>query len=520
MKVLLRIVFCALPALLVHSRNLQASHESGYLPLTSTQAARYVQCQPEAFEHWYQVAKGQDLQRVLAEILENLPVKTAPRPLPADIISSGDGLLLSPFAIINPDREKRQTESQPNEPERISLLRKKGRWPPPQRPPHRSKRSAATVEPQHKILLLLPGFEQPYSISGEILLEPGISLGICTQPPATITDKRAIPWKEQAIITVSDSGFSGPHEAALSVNDSARLTLNSVRIDAHNWSSSFSVILIKDRGKADISNSTVIRLANREDDWGRRDYDMRSLIQLYWWDYAYPGLTVTNSRLYQGMRYGVIVTAHYGGNIIIKNTEHIIANAGIAWNVCNSDLDIIGGSISSCNTPITISDYANLETLPSGASEFCPTQTDYTYTWGYLGIDNLLNFEQILFKDSWYKVLSFCDDYLKVEGQQNTGNRAENLNAKTFCIGHLAEDAQGAVEIIGQASCPPGHSLANSQIPSPTIPASVTKPTTPSMVSGKDQTGFNTPDSSSSSSRTKIPGSFILFTLIAAKLLN
>lgn len=519
MNIFSRVLFCTLPALsFVHSAPLQASHESGYLRLTSEQAVRFAQCKPKEFNQWYQIDKGQDLKRVITDIMKELPIaspskvppgitlsaadsesvstpspsislpETTPYPLATPTLSYNQteahlsSILATPYSIpgltssvsdqIEPSnipeagnkRKKRQAEEPAEAPPRIAMLQKKGTWPPPARH-SQSKRSIPSQrsEPEHKILLLLPGFQEPYNISGEIILD-NVAVGLCTQPPAGVQDNTTTPWEDQAIIQISDSGFSGSHDAAIQVNDNASLNLNSVRIDAHQWSSNYSIVLLKDRAKASVSHSTLIRLnSHNNNDWGWGYYDLRSLFLLDGLEYGPPELKITDSRLYQGMVYGAIVTSEYGGNILIEGTEQVVSRYGIAWNLSLSSLDVVSGSISGCDSPVSNSDYANLGGLPASASEFCPTPVVDKTSCAYYGLINTLNF-RTTFRGSWYITLSFYYDRLKIQGLQNTANQLEDFHAETLCEGHLVGGAQGAVEFLGRGYCPPGYTLATTQV--------------------------------------------------------
>ena len=160
-----------------------ATRTFGYLKLERDQAWRYIQCQPQNYDYWYKVEKGQNLSDVLSEIFSSLPVPvttpTATTALPGSSTSgwdhsgmateeitpgstvgttqaSGDGSsdtsgsgfinsvsddfpfssveLLQPIptGIPSPagDRAKRQAEEADN-PGRIERLKEINKWPPP-----------------------------------------------------------------------------------------------------------------------------------------------------------------------------------------------------------------------------------------------------------------------------------------------------------------------------------------------------------------------------------------------------
>ena len=296
-----------------------------------------------------------------------------------------------------------------------------------------------------------------YTISRNILLND-ITVGLCSHQP--------IPVSKQAQILINDDTFTSPGQPAIVVNDSARLILESIHLDAYAWSSNYPVLLLLGRAEANINNSTLIRLASEGDvwNWGNDLYDYRASVHLDIRDSGVPKLTITDSRLFQGMYDGANIYGEFGGQIILTNTEQIVARNAIAINLCNTEFDVTGGSISKCPGPVSIDDYENLGRSARTRQEFCSSTSDSSNAWAYFGFSNLVNFQNITIKDSWSRALNFCSDQLKVHGKQNTGNRIQNFRGQ-LCAGYLQYEAKGAVAFTNGALCPPGSQLASSQTP-------------------------------------------------------
>ena len=319
---------------------------------------------------------------------------------------------------------------------------------------------------------MLEGNATPYTISQQIDLY-NIAVGLCTQPPASVPDEQPIPASQQARILINDEIFTNLLGIPVLVSDDAKLTLESIQLDAHAWSNDYPVLLLRDRAEVVINNSTLIRLAWRWLHWGNNFYDFQSIIQLYgwFWGLGVPELTISNSRLLQGMNGGSNIYGQLGGHVTLINTEQVVAGARQAIYLGRATLDVIGGSISGCPDPVSCDAFAspglskqNQQTFfnsTSGSLER-PASSERR---AYFGWENLVNFQNVTLKGSWETAFEFFDnDRLKIEAGQNTNNQLHNFSGK-LCSGHLAEDAQGAMEFSGNQLCPPGSQLASSQKP-------------------------------------------------------
>ena len=503
-----------------------ATHTGGYTEYQRSQAIPFTQCKPTQYDHFYYVEKGQDLSVVIKDIVEDLPKPAQPTTSVIEA-SSGSGAptrLFDVTTVITPTsttsmesvdptelddmeslvfsststpvemnssnllemistplpsstntpgfpeyegdkRRKRQAEL--DEPDRIKKLRELNMWP-PQPKEARRKRShmwEPKPEPEHKVLILLEGgVSEPYTLSKKLELNK-VVLGLCTKPPASVPDDMAVPAEKQAVIKVSDSTFVSTGDAAVLTNDGSELYLQSVKIDAHDWSSDYPVLLFLDRSKGVIDNSLLFRLRdNGGNGWGWSLYDYRAIIHLDWWIAKAPDVSITNSRLYQGMSDGANVFGEWGGTVRIENSEQVIANSGISLNLCSAELDVIGGTLSGCREAASREAIANLEGLPETAAEFCPEPGNWSGSCAYYGWDNLVNLQQTTVKGSWLTALTFCDDRLKVQGVENTGNTDES-SVGELCSGYLRGEAEGSVGFLGRASCPPGTQFASTQTP-------------------------------------------------------
>ncbi|MGI9280936.1 MAG: hypothetical protein ACR2PX_15120 [Endozoicomonas sp.] len=363
------------------------------------------------------------------------------------------------------DEQRKKRQAEQDQPARIQKLVSMKKWPPEPKTVRAKRHHDSQAKPDHRVLILLEGgIPQTYTLSSQLELNR-VTLGICTKPPASVPDDKAIPVADQAVIKITDSTFPSREHPALVINDGMKLNLESVQVDAHDWSSNNPVLLFLDRSRGVINNSSLIRLKDNGDDydWGWDWFDYRSTIHMNWWlGTGVPEVTITDSRLYQGMALGANIFGKYGGKITVENTEQVIARTGISLNLCSAELNVIKGSMSGCSEPVSLEAFANMESLPATGAEFCPQPGDQSSSCAYYGWDNLVNFQQSVVKGSWYVALNFCDDRLKVQGVQNMGNQ-EEMSAGELCSGYLAYGAEGAVGFAGRASCPPGSQFASTQ---------------------------------------------------------
>ena len=490
-------------------------YERSYTELSKTQAAAHKHCQPDNFTQWYLLKEGEDIAQVLSELI-NIPDATDTTPgsgslptttqdyLPTILPSSTQTTGISPSSSINApvtpstlaERKKRQAETTPqsNEPARIEWLRKKHVWPPQPRSSTRTKRSAETSQSgiPPRIQLILRPSDTPYTISRYTRLD-NISVGLCTLPSSTLAEDQMIPWEDQAVIRIADD-FENCNRPAFRINEDTEFVLNSVRVDAYDWTSDHAVFLFYGNSRGTIHNSTIIRLKTQSDpdDW-YNNYAVRSIILADGFRDNQPTVNISHSRLYQGMEKGAIIFAKWGGNFNISDSDLIISDGGAALNVSNSHTELIRGSTSGCDTPITPENYANLERPATSKEEFCPEpvadQTSSAYPVAdqtssacsaYYGINNVLNFQEILFQDSWSTLLPFCDDRLATGKGQNLGNRLNNFHG-TRCSGFLKDGSEGAVGFEGLSTCPEGRQLSNSQTGATEPPGTTALSTTPSI---------------------------------------
>ena len=488
-----------------------------YTELSKTQAAAHKHCQPDNFNQWYLLNEGEDIAQVLSELTNtpdatdttlgsgsgsgSLPTTTQDY-LSTILPSSTQTTGISPSSLSNApvtpsplaERKKRQAETTPqsNEPARIEWLRKKHVWPPQPRSSTRTKRSAETSQSDipPRIQLILRPSDTPYTISRYTRLD-NISVGLCTLPSSTLAEDQMIPWEDQAVIRITDD-FENCNRPAFRINEDTEFVLNSVRVDAYDWTSDHAVFLFYENSRGTIHNSTIIRLKIQSDpdDW-HNDYAVRSIILADGFRDNQPTVNISHSRLYQGMEKGAIIFAKWGGNFNISDSDLIISDGGAALNVSNSHTELIRGSTSGCDTPITPENYANLGRPATSKEEFCPEpvadqtssaypvadQTSSAYS-AYYGINNVLNFQEILFQDSWSTLLPFCDDRLATGKGQNLGNRLNNFHG-TRCSGFLKDGSEGAVGFEGLSPCPEGSQLSNSQTGATEPPGTTALSTTP-----------------------------------------
>ncbi len=485
---------------------------SFFIPILKSEVSQY--CNPEYYTHWYRAEAGSDLFHVFSEIQSSLqgnqqttsvlPEASVPSPYPTasgsisitpSLMSTHSALLNTSSSIIlstslspavdqasivnnirpsptptnqpgNPGSQReRRSVSDENEPPRISHLKRHDKWAVPRKPPTRQARSVSEDEPETRILILLENSSEPYIVSRNIELN-NLALGICTQPSSLLSEDEIIPRSERAQINISDDSFNDCKHPVIRVNDRSKLRMQSVHVDAHEWSSSLPVILLYERSTAQIHDSEFVRLKDDGDfEWGWSWHDFRATIVLDWWDYGEPTLITDNVRFYQGMLWGANIYAQAGGTVRLRNTHQVIANDGVSMNFCWSDVDIIGGSIVGCNTPVSLTEYAQLPNgFPNHKRDFCSDLSEPSGSCGYYSYENHINFQGLSVQNNWHIALLFDGDILKNDHLQNTGNSVQDFQG-ALCFGRLAPGSCGAVlfdEI--ETTCPSGYHVASSQL--------------------------------------------------------
>ncbi len=491
-----------------------ANHDSGFIAYERSQAIRFTQCHPELYTHWFSVDKGGNLTEIIPNILATLGTVSTVSPEPTSTISTQESSSYSVYesegsTAINQTFTS-HSELAPSATEIASITATTNSSTtsfvfstssstsvpiPLSTPTPTTSGHAPKSVSEHKVLIFLEGeVTQNYTLSGEIILN-NRAIGFCTKPPASVPHEHSIPAEKQAVIEISEALFPNFYTPAITVNDGSELTLESVQIDAHAWRTNYPVLLLLGRAKGIINNSTLLRLRGNLQEY-THSYGFRSTVVLGPQNASSPTLDITNSRLYQGMLRGANIFAINGGNITITDTEQVIAS-GISLELHSTELDVFGGSIVGCNSPISAEGIANFDHLPRTISEFCPTFSNQSAGCAYYGSNNLLNFQSVILKGGWDVALTFDYDHLKVSGIQNTGNTVENFGGR-LCAGHLQEGALGAVGFSGIPSCPSGSQFANSQTPA-------IQTDSPTLAADTQSASSQTPASQASSSNPVTP---------------
>ena len=282
--------------------------------------------------------------------------------------------------------------------------------------------------------------------------------------------------EESAVIAVTDEGIPGRNIPAIRVQDGTRFNAENIHWDISQWSSDYSLILAENRTVIDINDNVFVRLHSRPD-FNPPIYrqNTRAIINTDSTEYYNPAVYIRRSKFFQGMDAGINLFTNHGAYVEIHDTLMVASRGGVSMQLGQSVVDVIGSTIVGCNSPISLADFTNLGRMPVDEDEFCPVKSPSSFTSGYYGANNRINFHRTTFKGTFLTsegAMRFWSDTLKTDSGQNTDNQRVDLQG-SLCRGFLRRNTTGAVQV-GHELCPPRAQLAESQ-----NALEVTPPTSP-----------------------------------------
>ena len=182
----------------------------------------------------------------------------------------------------------------------------------------------------------------------------------------------------------------------------------------------------------------------------------RAIINTDSTEYYNPAVYIRRSKFFQGMDAGINLFTNHGAYVEIHDTLMVASRGGVSLQLGQSVVDVIGSTIVGCNRPISLDDFTNLGRMPVDEDEFCPVKSPSSFTSGYYGANNQINFHRTTFKGTFLTLegaMRFWSDTLKTGRGQNTENQRVDLQGP-LCRGFLRRNTAGAVQV-GHELCPP-----------------------------------------------------------------
>ena len=437
--------------------------------LTDQQVAAYPQCRPQDFDRWFLVSAGADLRQVVSNINQLLISDT-----------SGSGEIL-------------QTA--------------------------RCEKSLLSNRPGPRVQLILEPSSTPYTASNYIRLD-NLSLGLCTRPPPWLTANEPIPPEHHAVFQLADSQFENKAINGIRVNKRHELNINSVMIDGSDWTRESALFHLICGGRLVINNATIVRLGSKGEGTPQPDLPRshRAIVHAEG-SLDTCSINITRSRLFQGAILGHMAYLSYS-DLTITDSELILSRNSRVSFCYDSDIDIIGTSIYSCSSPISLNAFSNLEETVVNRQVFCTNESLSRRNRVSEGFDNRINIQQVSLHGHFLPAFQLNRNTLKTGAGQNTGNQLIDFSGQ-LCTG--LPHGTGTIDFGGGVTCPAGQIHITTQLPvtnstaspntdetsSITLPPT-TNSTTPTTVEITSQTELSENPPKPNSSMTSIPNLFML----------